>query len=353
MVAQPLHADTIGDITELQGFGRVVRDQPYNAELDFDINSLDNVETASGRIAITFLDESTVKLTEHSELLINEYVYDPNPDKSKMALQFASGTIRFISGNANKLNKKNITLSTPTSQIFVQGTDFVCTVDETGKSLIILLPDEFGDASGEIVVQTAMGQTVLNKPYQATTTSVYENPPSKAVTLDITLDFIDNMLIVSPPKEDLTNQKEEQTQQADYLEFTELDVDLLAEDFLQEDEDISFDELDIDLLSVDFLEDLLDVLDELSIAKEEDNLTNFSSGIQVSGTNIGQDPETQITTLIQGSQVKLMRLVNQNAQVVVNGDNSYTVIFIQDGVSKTVQINGASTSTITIRQSSG
>jgi len=353
MVGQPLHADTIGDITELQGFGRVVRDQPYNAELDFDINSLDNVETASGRIAITFLDESTVKLTEHSELLINEYVYDPNPDKSKMALQFASGTIRFISGNANKLNKKNITLSTPTSQIFVQGTDFVCTVDETGKSLIILLPDEFGDASGEIVVQTAMGQTVLNKPYQATTTSVYENPPSKAVTLDITLDFIDNMLIVSPPKEQFTNSEEEQTRQADYLEFTELDVDLLAEDFLQEDEDISFDELDIDLLSVDFLEDLLDVLDELSIAKEEDNLTNFSSGIQVSGTNIGQDPETQITTLIQGSQVKLMRLVNQNAQVVVNGDNSYTVIFIQDGVSKTVQINGASTSTITIRQSSG
>ena len=80
MVAQALHADTIGDITELQGFGRVVRDQPYNAELNFDINSLDNVETASGRIAITFLDESTVKLTEHSELLINEYVYDPNPD---------------------------------------------------------------------------------------------------------------------------------------------------------------------------------------------------------------------------------------------------------------------------------
>ena len=353
MVGQPLHADTIGDITELQGFGRVVRDQPYNAELDFDINSLDNVETASGRIAITFLDESTVKLTEHSELLINEYVYDPNPDKSKMALQFASGTIRFISGNANKLNKKNITLSTPTSQIFVQGTDFVCTVDETGKSLIILLPDEFGDASGEIVVQTAMGQTILNKPYQATTTSVYENPPSKPVTLDITLNFIDNMLIVSPPKEQITDEEQQQTVQADYLEFNDLDVDLLNENFFEEEKDVSFDELDIDLLSTNFLEDLLDVLDELSLAKEEDNLTNFSSGIQVSGTNIGQDQETQITTLIQGSQVKLMRLVNQNAQVIVNGDNSYTVIFIQDGVSKTVQINGASTSTITIRQSSG
>ena len=162
MVAPPLHADTIGDITELTGYGKVFRDEPYEAAIDFDINSLDNVQTRAGRIAITFLDESTVKLTEHSELLITEYIYNPNPDKSKMALQFASGTIRFISGNVNKLNKKNITLSTPSSQIFVQGTDFVATIDPTGRALIILLPDEFGNASGEIIVATAMGQEVLN-----------------------------------------------------------------------------------------------------------------------------------------------------------------------------------------------
>jgi len=350
---QPLHADSIGDITELQGFGRVVRDQPYSAELDFDINSLDNVQTAAGRIAITFLDESTVKLTENSELLINEYVYNPNPDKSKMALQFASGTIRFISGNANKLNKKNITLSTPTSQIFVQGTDFVCTVDLFGKSLIILLPDEFGNASGEIVVQTAVGQTILNKPYQATTTSLYENPPTKPVTLDITLDLIDNMLIVTPPKEQISAEEQQQSAQADYLEFNDLDVDLLHEDSFEEEENVDFDELDIDLLSTNFLEDLLDVLEELDVVEEKENLTNFASGIKITGTKVGQDTETQITTLIQGNQVKLMRMVNQNAQVLVNGDQSYTVIFIQDGVSRTIQVNGSATSSITIRQSSG
>jgi hypothetical protein len=48
-----------------------------------------------------------------------------------------------------------------------------------------------------------------------------------------------------------------------------------------------------------------------------------------------------------------MRMVNHNAQVLVDGDDSYTVIFIQDGVSRTVQINGTATSSITIRQSSG
>ena len=82
-VVLPLHADSIGDITELTGYGRVYRDEPYEAALDFDINSLDNVQTSAGRIAITFLDESTVRLTEHSELLITDYVYNNNPDKSK------------------------------------------------------------------------------------------------------------------------------------------------------------------------------------------------------------------------------------------------------------------------------
>ena len=353
MVAPPLHADTIGDITELTGYGKVFRDEPYEASIDFDINSLDNVQTRAGRIAITFLDESTVKLTEHSELLITEYIYNPNPDKSKMALQFASGTIRFISGNVNKLNKKNITLSTPSSQIFVQGTDFVATIDPTGRALIILLPAEFGNASGEIIVATAMGQEVLNKPFQATTTAAYEIAPTKPVLLDIDLNFIDNMLIISPPKEQIVESEETQTQQGDYLEFTDLDVDFLSEDDIwEEDESIDFTELDIDLLSVNFLEDLLDVLDDLAV-KEEENLTDFAGGIQLTGTNFGQDAESQITTILQGSEVKLMRMVNQKAQVIVNGDQAYNIIITQDGVSKVISINGTANSTITINQSSG
>ena len=350
MVAHPLHADTIGDITELKGYGQVVRDKSYPAVVEFDINSYDNVQTRQGRIAITFLDDSTVRLTEHSQLLIDEYIYDPNPDKSKMALKFASGTIRFVSGS---LNKKNISLKTPTADIAVRGTDFTCTVDETGRSLIILLPDEYGDPSGEIVVSTAMGQVVLNKPYQATTTSVYEANPSKPVTLDVTLDFIDNMLIVSPPKEDVVIAEEEQVQKQDYLDFTDLDIDYLNEDFLAEDEDFEFTELDIDYLDVNFFEDLLDVLDILREETEEDQLMDKIAGTQIVGTSIGQDSETQITTILQGDEIKLIRNINQNVQLVLNSEQSYTVLLVQDGVSKTIKINGGQSSSITITQGSG
>lgn len=346
IVVLPLHADTIGDITELKGYGQILRDEPYAATLDFNINSYDDVRTRAGRIGITFLDNSTVRLTEHSKLIIDEYIYDPNPDKSKMALQFASGTIRFTSG---AFNKKNVELSTPTANIAVLGTDFTCTVDETGRSLIILLPDEYGDASGEIIVSTATGQVTLNKPYQATTTSVYEANPSKPVTLDITLDMIDNMLIVSPPQEEISNEQTQAGQKADYLDFNDLDVDLLNEDFLDTEEDLDFTELDIDYLDVNFLEDLLDVLDDLDEQEEEDQLVAVD-GTNIVGTRIGQDGETQITTILQGDKIKLIRSVNQNAQVVVNSDGSYTLIFIQDGVSNTVKINGGTSSSITIIQ---
>ena len=102
MTVVQAQAANIGNITELNGAGRVVREvqkdleDTYQASLDFNIESYDNVQTSNGRLGITFLDDSQVRLTEHSELIIDEFIYDPDPSKSKMALQFASGTARFI-----------------------------------------------------------------------------------------------------------------------------------------------------------------------------------------------------------------------------------------------------------------
>ena len=44
-VLAQLHAEPIGDITNLRGYGQVLRDLPYEAILDFDINSYDDVQT--------------------------------------------------------------------------------------------------------------------------------------------------------------------------------------------------------------------------------------------------------------------------------------------------------------------
>tara|TARA_R100000005_G_C4967009_1_gene181431 strand:+ start:29 stop:1219 length:1191 start_codon:yes stop_codon:yes gene_type:complete len=340
----------IGDISELNGNAQIVRDKSYEADLKFAIQSNDEAITTNGRMAITFLDDSTVKLTEHSQLVIDEYIYDPDPSKAKMALTFGLGTARFITGNLNRIDKQNIELKTPTANIAIRGTDFTATVDELGRSLIILLPDALGLSSGEIEVVTAMGTVILNKPYEATTVSVFESAPTKPVILDLSLDIIDNMLIVTPPKEENVIEEESTTSQTDsVLDFNDLDIDYLAEDYLKEDS-LEFTELDINYLDVNFLEDLLNVLDELDIQEEEDQLAEATS-TQITGTLLGRDPDTQITTLIQGDVIKLQRSVSESVQLNIDTNGSYTVIFIQDGISNIVKINGGGDSIITIRQS--
>jgi hypothetical protein len=339
----------IGSISELRGNAQVVRDQPYGAELAFPIQQLDNVKTQSGAVAITFEDETVVRVMDHSKLVINSYIYDPNPAKSEMALRFASGTARFVTGKFN--NKKKIRIQTPSADVYVRGTDFtITTTPETGSSLVILLPGADGKV-GEIVVETAMGQVILNQAYQATTAMTYNQVPSKPVTLDISLEFIDNMLIVNPPPE-RENLVEETQQQgtADYLEFSDLDIDFLAEDFLDNEEDLTFTELDINYLDVNFLEDLLNVIDALAFDEEEDQLNQIATGITIAGTNIGQDKDTQITTIITGQQISIRRSVGDTYRLDLDGSSAYTLILFQNGVEHVVKVNGGSSNVITIRQ---
>ena len=303
--------DEIGDISELNGSANIVRDKAYDASLNFAIQSNDQAVTSNGRMAITFLDDSTVKLTEHSQLTIDEYIFDPDPSRSKMALTFGLGTARFITGNLNRIDKQNIALKTPTADIAIRGTDFTATVDELGRSLIILLPDALGLSSGEIEVVTAMGTVILNKPYEATTVSVFESAPSKPVILDLDLNQIDNMLIVSPPKEEV------------YINY----------------------------LDVNFLEDLLDIIDQLAIKEEEDQLKQEAGTVNIKGTQFGQDTDTQITSYITGETLTLIRSVSNTARVDMDKSGGYTIILIQDGVSKVITINGGGSSLIKITQS--
>jgi hypothetical protein len=340
---------SIGNISELNGNAQVVRDKPYGAELDFAIQQLDDVKTQRGRVQITFEDDTQVRVMDHSRLKITKYIYDPDPNKSEMALRFASGSARFLTGKFN--NKKAIRIKTPSADVYVRGTNFSVTTREEGSSLFVLLPDEFGNSSGEIVVETAIGQVVLNQPFQATTAITYYQKPSPPVILDLTLDMIDNMMIITPPKRNKDYIEEDQQQNTvDYLDFDGLDADFLAEDFLDNTETLEFTELDINYLDVNFLEDLLNIIDALAVADEEDKLDQVATGIKISGTNIGQDKDTQITTIITGQQISITRSVGNSFRLDVDGSGAYTLILIQDGVENVVKINGGSSNAIKIRQ---
>jgi len=342
----------IGSVSELRGIGQITRQGTSDvliAELASNIFSFDDVRTGNGRMAIQFLDSSVVRLTEHSKIVIDEFVYDPDPNKSKLALSMASGTARFITGRLAGIKKENIFIRTPSATIGIRGTDFTTTVDELGRSLIILLPDAMGNSSGEISVTTWSGTEILNQPFQATMVSTFESRPTKAVVLgNLTLALIDNMLIVNKPPaivEALAEQSGESQSDLD-KDFFE-DAPDLDKDFLEEEEEIT--RLDIDLLSFDFLVDLLAMMD--TGAKKKKEAGGELDGIELSGIIPGFDPELQTYTFVEGSYLYFFHQGTNTFDIAVD---KYAATYLNINSVETVmevEVNGAGDNTIIIFQS--
>jgi hypothetical protein len=347
----------IGEISELRGNGEVLRKDQSDkllAKTALGILSYDDVRTGNGRIGITFLDSTIIRLTEHSKIIIDEYIYDPDPSKSKMALKMASGTARFITGALGKIDKQNIKIRTPSATVAVRGTDFTTTVDELGRSLVILLPNSDGSSSGEITVETMAGIEVLNQPFQATMVSMSESPPTKPVTLsNMTLGFIDNLLIVTPPDE-VQQAVQEQSQSSTNV----LDADFLEENDLDDDSDLSKDELqeeitrlDIDLLAVDFLQDLLEMIETVAAGGKDDGAAGELDGVKLEGIVPGFDPNAQVYTFVEGEIFTLFRQVENTIDLELDKSSGYNIQILSAGRLINVTVNGGGENEIVINQS--
>ena len=346
----------IGEISELRGNGEILRQSEGDkllAKLALDIFSYDDIRTGNGRIAVKFVDESIIRLTEHSKIIIDEYIYDPDPSKSKLALRMASGTARFITGALGKIDKQNIKIRTPSATVAVRGTDFTTTVDELGRSLVILLPNPDGSSSGEITVETMAGLEVLNKPYQATMVSMSESPPTKPVTLvNMTLSFIDNLLIVSPPDE-VQQAVDEQSQSSTNV----LDVDLLEENDL-DDNDLDKDELeeeitrlDIDLLAVDFLQDLLEMMETTAAGGKDKGSEGEIDGVKLEGILPGFDQDAQVYSFVDGEILSLVRQVENTVDLELDKSGAYNIQILSAGKLINITVNGGGENEIIINQS--
>lgn len=359
-------AESIGGVFEQSGKpGSIVRTtgEELTANLNTDIESYDNVETENGRLKIKFVDETQISLTEHTLVEITEYVYDPDPSKSKMAMNFVQGTARFATGGLGLVPKENIQIDTPTAVIGIRGTDFTTTVDELGRSLVILLPDANCDdkikleegckPSGSITVTNDGGTVVLEEAFQAVMVSTFEQSPTQPVTLvDLDLNMIDNMFIVSKPDE-IVQAEEEQADQlkgdGGLLDFNGLDVDLLEIEGLDEqaERELEFTELDINFLDVDFLRDLLEIIEEAdALAGQEeasgsDRLVDRGFGLQPDNQfNIVPDVDGKVFFLrVSTNYVGLKIKRGQSGQIEVRDkDLGETVMCLNncDGIKITI-----------------
>ena len=205
----------VGSISEFKGGGTVKRGAKVApAAKGSGIEKNDTVSTNSqGRFKITFVDATTVNITQNSRLVIDDFVYDGNnKSKGKLGLKLALGTARYTSGAIAHGNPRGVGVRTPTATIAVRGTDFVMSVDEAGRSTVVLVPECYNDKditkinfecpSGQIDVITAAGIVSLNKPFQATVVENSYAPPAPPVVINPTMKGMDNNIQISPLETD-------------------------------------------------------------------------------------------------------------------------------------------------------
>jgi hypothetical protein len=311
----------------------------------------DAIKTQAGKVGITFDDDTKVQVSENSKLVIDDFVYDPKSKAGKLGAKIAMGTVRYASGQIAKNSPQNVALNTPTATISVRGTDFSASVDELGQSTIILLPScpsdrrtrtvkdiESNCKTGEISVETDAGIVILNQPFQATKVNSRSLPPSKPVTLSLSENAIESLL-VSPPEEMKKDKEDDRKKMRGAL-----DVDFLKEQGLTNALDDSAKQFFQDKLSRNFLDSnfLANMFDMVGNALNEKLLEEVDSMLpdykKVSGIIVTKDdptvtlcrdngadrqcittPMTQNSTLYQTqNNIEFKNRVNQGGNTIIS-----------------------------------
>lgn len=311
----------------------------------------DSIKTQQGKVGITFEDNTKVQVSENSKLVIDDFVYDAKSKSGKLGAKIALGTVRYASGQIAKNSPQNVSLNTPTATIAVRGTDFTASVDEVGASTIILLPScpddrktrtvrdiELNCKTGEISVTTDAGFVILNQPFQATKVSSRSQSPSKPVTLNLSEQAIESILISTPNEMSKAGPIERRSMTGP------LDIDFLRSEGLANALDDSAkqffqDRLSQNFLDNNFLANLFDMignsLNENLLGQIDTMLPDYrkSSGIIVvkDDTSVtlcrdnGADRQCVTTPLTQNStifqtqnNIEFKNRVNQGGNTIIS-----------------------------------
>ena len=292
----------IGEITSSTGPGTIKRQEDkITGEVGTGLQMQDAISTQNGAWQLEFEDETRVDVTEHSRMVIDEFIYDPASGKGTLGMRATLGAVRYASGQIAKNSRQRVNIRTPSATINVRGTDFMMVVDEIGGSMITLLPSCEIDAVtqdarcevGEIEVESDVGTVIMNQAFETTVVKSRWDTPAKPVILTLPDEMLRAMLIVrktQPYDAELEKQyPETNLLDIDFLKFDELDRDPLVEGIKK----LWITDLDNDsYLTSGFVDEMEKQLQEI-LAKWIDELG--SQNVELFATRErGLDPETNI-----------------------------------------------------------
>jgi hypothetical protein len=125
--------------------------------------------TPSGTVQLLFLDKSTLSIAPNTNLLIDEYVYDPSADSGHMLVSLTEGALRFVGGKLS--HQGEATVATPAAAIGIRGGTATVVNGKNGTRVI--------DQYGVITIHNGAGTTVIDRPGFVVTILNWNTPPGE------------------------------------------------------------------------------------------------------------------------------------------------------------------------------
>jgi hypothetical protein len=148
----------------------------------FQNETISTAKTSASQVV--FQDRTELSVGPESEVVLDQFVFDPDPSRSKVALSIAKGVARFSSG---LLPKQNYELRTPTATIGIRGTLLTITVSLAKVSTVSVQTGSAYVTAQGITVTVEAGFSTLVRPGFPPTVPVPSPPLPASATEMLTL----------------------------------------------------------------------------------------------------------------------------------------------------------------------
>ena len=120
-------ADPVGRVERLKGdASRLHADGTEALAVGSVVYTDDVIRTGdTARLRIRFLDTSSLQLSENTQFLIDDMVYQGPGSDANQTLVFLEGVFGFISGEIARIDRDAVSLTTPVATIGIRGTQVV------------------------------------------------------------------------------------------------------------------------------------------------------------------------------------------------------------------------------------
>ncbi|RUM67326.1 MAG: hypothetical protein DSZ06_01445 [Sulfurospirillum sp.] len=148
---------SIAEVTAINGKAVILRaDEQIPVTMHSKIEKLDTIKTKKDtKLQIVFNDNTIISLGQKSTFKIEEYLFGKKKVKARFNVK---GLFKSITGKIGHISPNNFKLKTQNATIGVRGTTII---GESTKDI-----DKIICSSGQIVVRTPLGETIVNKGQQ-------------------------------------------------------------------------------------------------------------------------------------------------------------------------------------------